>query len=113
MYRDSPKELWKMNYCNEVQGFINYAPFNLKNIIGGGIRFLCKRCKNKKFLDLDVVTMHLLQKGFMEKYMCWYAHREPYVPHDTMVERMVRSTSSSSNMDGVVDDNSNRYMNMI
>jgi hypothetical protein len=24
--------------------------------------------------------MHLLQKGFIEKYLCWYAHREPYVP---------------------------------
>jgi len=39
--------------------------------------------------------------------------REPYVPHDTMVERMVESTSSSSNVDGVVVNNSNRYMNMI
>ena len=26
--------------------------------------------KNKNFLNLDVVMMHLLQKGFMEKYMC-------------------------------------------
>jgi hypothetical protein len=43
-----------------------------------------------KFLYLDVVTMHLLYiKKFMEKYMCWYAHEEPYVPHDTMVERMI------------------------
>jgi hypothetical protein len=49
----------------------------------------------------------------MEKYLCWYEHREPYVPHDTMVERMVGSTSSSSNMHEVVDDNSNPYKNMI
>ena len=102
-----------MNYCNEVQGFINYALSNPKNIIGGGIRCPCKRSKNKKFLDLDVVTMHLLQKGFIEKYLCWYAHREPYVPQDTMVERMVGSTSSASNIHGVVVNNSNRYMNMI
>jgi hypothetical protein len=30
-----------------------------------------------------------------------------------MIERMVVSTSSSSNMHGVVDDNSNPYKNMI
>jgi hypothetical protein len=49
-----------MNYCNGVQGFINYALSNLRNISGGDIRFPCKRCKNKKFFDTDVVTMHLL-----------------------------------------------------
>jgi hypothetical protein len=24
----------------------------------------------KKFIDPDIVTMHLLHKGFIEKYMC-------------------------------------------
>jgi hypothetical protein len=65
------------------------------------------------FLDLDIVTIYLLQKGFMEKYIWWYIHGEPYVPHDTMVERMIGSTSSSSNVHGVVDDNSNPYRNMV
>ena len=37
-----------MNYCNEIQGFINYAISNSRNISGGGIRCPCKRCKNKK-----------------------------------------------------------------
>jgi hypothetical protein len=45
--------------------------------------------------------------------MCWYAHREPYVPHDIMVERMIRSTFSSSNVYRVVDDNRNFYRNMV
>ena len=49
----------------------------------------------------------------MEKYMCWYAHGEPYVPHDTMIERIIDSTSSSSNVHGVVDDNSNPYRNTV
>jgi len=60
IYRVSPKGLRKMNYCNEIEGFINYALSNPSNINGGGIRCLCKRCKNKKFLDLDVVMMYLL-----------------------------------------------------
>jgi hypothetical protein len=27
----------------------------------------------------DVVMMHLLHKGFMENYGCWYAHGELFV----------------------------------
>jgi len=49
-----------MNYCKGVQGFINYALSNSRNISGGGIRCPYKRCKNKKFFDPDVATMHLL-----------------------------------------------------
>jgi len=103
-----------MNYCNEVQDFINYTISNLRNISGGGIRSPCKRCKNKKkFLNPDVITIHLLQKEFMKQYLCWYARKEPYVPHKTMVERMVESTSSVGNVYGVVDDNNNLYRTMI
>ena len=57
--------------------------------------------------------MHLLQKGFMEEYLCWYAHGEPFVPHETVVERMFGSTSSASNVHGVVNDNSNPYRTMV
>ena len=63
MYQDSPGRLRRMDYYNRVEGFINYALSNMRNISGGGIRCLFKRFKNKKFLDLDVVTMHLLQKN--------------------------------------------------
>jgi hypothetical protein len=51
-----------MDYCNGVQGVINYATSNPRNISGCDIRCLYKRCKNKKFLDPDVVTMHFLHK---------------------------------------------------
>jgi len=34
----------------------------LMYIIGCGIICSYKMCKNKKFLDLDVITMHLLYK---------------------------------------------------
>jgi hypothetical protein len=102
-----------MDYCNMVDGFINYTLSNLRNISGGDIRYPCKRCKNKKLLNPDVVTIHLLQKGFMEKYLCWFTHGEPYVPYNTMVEMTVWSTTSSSNVHEVVDDNSNRYRSMV
>jgi hypothetical protein len=60
IYRDSLEGLRMMDYCNGVQGFINYALSNPINISGDDVKCLCKRCKNKKFLDLNIVTMHLL-----------------------------------------------------
>jgi len=93
-----------MNYSNGIQGFINYALSNPRNISGWGIRCPYKRYKNTKFFDPE----------FIEKYLCWYAYeKEPYVPHDTIVERMIGSTSKSSNVLGVVDDNSNSYRNTV
>jgi len=32
MYKDSPQELQGMDYCNRVQGFVNYIPSNPRNI---------------------------------------------------------------------------------
>jgi hypothetical protein len=45
--------------------------------------------------------------------MCWYAHEEPFVPYETMVERMVGLTSSASNVYGVETDNSNPYRTIV
>ena len=43
--------------------------------------------------------MHLLHKGFMENYQCWYAHGEVFV--------------SESNVHEAANDNTNPYRNMI
>ena len=32
MYRDLPKGLCMMEYCNEIHGFINYILSNMRNI---------------------------------------------------------------------------------
>jgi len=53
--------------------------------------------------------MHLLQKEFMEKYLCWFAYRKPCVLYKNMVERMTELTSNSSNVHEVVDDNNNNF----
>ena len=65
MFRDSPQGLQRMDYCNGVQSFINFA-----TTIPINIRCPCRKCKNKKFMHPDVVTMHLLHKRFMEDYLC-------------------------------------------
>ena len=57
--------------------------------------------------------MYLLQKEFMEDYLCWYAQREEVVPHKTMIKRMVESICSSKNVNRVVDANNNSYKNIV
>ena len=78
MYRDSPQGLRRMDYCNGVQGFINFTTSIPRNFTGGGIRCPCRKCENKKYMHPDVVMMHLLHKGLwritsvgmhMEKYL--------------------------------------------
>ena len=69
MYRDSPEGLHMMDYCNWIECFINYTLSNPKNISGGDIKYQCKKCKNKKLFDPDIVTIHFLHKGFIEKFM--------------------------------------------
>ena len=64
-------------------------------------------------MHLDVITIHLLHKEFMEDYLCWYTYGELFVSNESMVERMVGSTSNASNVHGVVNDNNNPYRNMV
>jgi len=113
IYRDSPQGLRRMDYCNGVQGFINFATSIPKNFTGGGIRCPCRKCQNKKYMHPDVVMMHLLHKGFMEDCLCWYAYEELFVHNDSMGERVVGSTSGASNVHRVANDNSNPYRNMV
>jgi hypothetical protein len=102
-----------MDYCNGVQGFINFATSILRNFTDGDIMCPYKKCKNLKFLHEDVVTMHLLTKWFMEDYLCWYAYEELFVLDESMEEQVVGSISSASNMHEVGNENSNPYRNMV
>jgi hypothetical protein len=102
-----------MDYCNGVQSFINFTTSIPRNFTDGVIRCPYRKYKNLKFLHQDVVTMHLLTKGFMQDYLCWYAHRELFVSNESMVERVVGSTPSASNIHEVGNENSNPYRNMV
>jgi hypothetical protein len=113
VYRDSPERLRQMDYCNGIEGFINYALSNPRNISGCNIRCLCKRCKNKKVSQSRCCNEVSSIKRVYEENLCWFAHVELYVPYKIIIERMVRSTYSSSNVHGVIYDNSNSYRNMV
>jgi hypothetical protein len=84
-----------------------------KNLVEVVLDVHARSVKIKKYLHPDVVTIHLLHKGFMENYLCWYAHGEIFIRNESMVERMVGSTSSASNVYGVGNDNNNTYRNMV
>jgi hypothetical protein len=55
--------LYREDYYKRIEGFIDFALLNPKNISGGRIKCSCVKCENKKFHQLDVVMMHLLKKG--------------------------------------------------
>ena len=94
--------------------FINFVLSNLKNISECEIRCLCVKCKKKNFHRKDVVMIHLFKKGLVKKYLYWFVHRGPYVLYKTMLERMIDSTSSSRNIQKLVDDNNNNpYRSMM
>jgi hypothetical protein len=113
MYRDSPQGLWRIDYCNGVQGFINFTTSIPRNFNRGGIRCPCRKCQNKKYLHPNVVMMHLLHKGFMENYQCWYAHGEVFVSKRRMEETVIGSTFSASNVHEAANNNTNPYRNMV
>jgi hypothetical protein len=57
--------------------------------------------------------MHLLHKGFMKDYLYWYTHGELFLRNESMIEKMIRSISSASNVYEVVNDNNNPYRNIV
>jgi hypothetical protein len=49
MYQDSPEELHKIDYCNEIQVFINYAIFNPRILVKTVLDVYIKCVKIKSF----------------------------------------------------------------
>ena len=63
MYRDLPERLCKINYCNGVQGFINYKLSNVRNISVENIIYPCKSYKKYIYINSDGVKMHFYKNG--------------------------------------------------
>jgi len=110
MYRDSPQGLRRMDYCNGVQGFINFATSILKNFTDGGIRCPCRKCNDASSRCCNDASSNQMVHG---RLPVLYAHGELFVPDESMEEQVVGSTSSASNMHEVGNENSNPYRNMV
>jgi len=61
MYQNSPQWLQRMDYCNRIQGFINYAISNPRNISRNGIRCL----------GLLYIDGFNLSRSFAAPYFYW------------------------------------------
>ena len=105
--------MFRENYYKKIEGFIYFVLSYKKNISGGQIKCSCVKCKSKKFHQIEVMVMHLPKKKFVEKYLKRFAHEKPCVSYKTILKKMIDSTSSSSNIYGVIYDNNNYYRNMI
>ena len=48
---------------------------------GNKLRCPCnhKKCRNRAFLDIDTIKLHLCKNGFVENYYEWIHHGEPRV----------------------------------
>ena len=83
MYLDSPQGLRRIDYCNRVQGFINFTTSIPRNFIGGGIRCPCRKCQNKKVSASrccnDASSTQRVHGGIP---VLVYAHRESFIPHE-------------------------------
>jgi hypothetical protein len=54
-----------------------------------------------------------LKKRFIKKYLHRFAQGKPYVPYETMLKKMVGSTSNFHNIYRFVDNNINHYWSIV
>jgi len=76
----------------------------IREILMGVVLDVYARDVRKKIIDPDIVTMYLLQKKGS-----W---RNTYIGMH-IVERMVKSISSANTVDGIVNDKSNPFRNIV
>jgi hypothetical protein len=60
--------LYREDYYKRIEGFIDFALLNPKNISGGRIKCSCVKCENKKFHQLGCCDDASSKKGFVKKY---------------------------------------------
>ena len=68
-------------FVEGVEEFLSFA-FNHEEgnfVSRGNIRCFYVNCKNLKYLDRKIVTLHLYKKGFVREYDTWYLYYESYV----------------------------------
>ena len=79
------ERLFRQYYIQGVKGFINHVLSKPNDISEDKIRCSYVKYTNKKFHHKNIVIMHLLKKKFVEKDLYWFAHKEPYIPYETML----------------------------
>ena len=63
-------------FVDGVHVFVQFAISQPEWTDGPRIRCPCSMCKNRKFLEIENVKLHLVQKGFVPDYYEWRFHGE-------------------------------------
>ncbi|KAL4573042.1 hypothetical protein LXL04_019835 [Taraxacum kok-saghyz] len=63
-------------FINGVKAFAEFASSKPSHMDKGRIICPCKNCRNRPFLDVDMVKLHLYKAGFVQNYKCWDGHGE-------------------------------------
>ncbi|KAM3325080.1 hypothetical protein P3S67_000204 [Capsicum chacoense] len=58
-------------FITGVNSFILFACSQQNCMSGNNIRCLCKKCRNIKYKDVEMVRYHLLHDGFVKDYFVW------------------------------------------
>lgn len=66
-------------FLKGIDEFLQFARTQLDFTSGGKIRCPCSKCRNRWFIDVDNVKLHLCKKGFLPDYYQWHCHGEPYI----------------------------------
>ncbi|PHU17516.1 hypothetical protein BC332_13211 [Capsicum chinense] len=64
---------WAINsrFITGVNNFILFACSQQNCMSGNNIRWPCKKCRNIKYKDVEMVRYHLLHDGIIKDYFVW------------------------------------------
>ena len=66
-------------FVAKVNEFITFASAQQEFQRYQRLKCPCTKCRNKPYLNVDTVKLHLYQRGFVANYYMWVHHREPFL----------------------------------
>ena len=102
-----------MDYCNGVEGFINYVLSIQKILVNAVLDVHVRGVKIKSFSIQMLLQCIIFYKKVCGKIFMLVCTWKTVYSFKIMVERMIWSTSSSNNMYKVVYDNSNYFKSIV
>ena len=74
-----------ISYCNGIKSFIKNILSNPKLLVDAVLDFHVRGVKIKVSQSRCYYDTSSSKNKFFEKYLCWFAHVESYVPYKIMV----------------------------
>ncbi|XP_057999061.1 uncharacterized protein LOC131177905 [Hevea brasiliensis] len=93
-------------FVKGLEAFIKFACSKPEFMDASKIRCPCKKCINRKYLNVDDVTLHLMRWGFRPNYHEWTTHGESPIP--SMIAAEVTLPSAE-----LFQSDNNMYHNLV